>query len=255
MELTLEELLAGKSTIIKNKEYFPTEQYVTPFLNKMAKYTNEFIIRAKPAPQMSITKDSTDTVWNRVWLQAMLPESYNFDNHSEVYGMMLGLDARKPIVKLYRGGLNLACMNLTIFNPSWLNIQEVQPDEVINFSPLEELAQKENDMRITIERMKNEFFDRDEATDHLGKWVDFAMLEGEDRGFGPVKMTTGVPIKAYKQIFLDSEHKYYSPEGVDPSKFNVYNAFTELITHDKRDILNTAEKTLLLGRMLNVSNS
>lgn len=255
MEITVDELLAGKSTIIKNKEFFPTKQYVEPFLDKMSKYTDEFIIRAKAAPQMSITKDSTDTVWNRVWLQAKLPEGYDFDNHSEVYGLMMGLDARKPVVKLYRGALNLACMNLTIFNPSWLNIQELQPDEVINFSPLEELAQKENDMRIIIERMKNEHIDREAAKDHLGKWVDFAINEGEERGFGNVKMATSVPIKAYKQIFLDKDDKYFVPEGIDPSLFNVYNTFTELITHDKRDILNTAEKTLLLGKMLDVSLS
>lgn len=255
MEITVEELLAGKSTIIKNKEFFPTKNYIEPFFDKMSKYTDKFIIRAKAAPQMSITQDSTDIVWNRVWVQAQLPESYDFDNHSEVYGIVMGLDARKPVAKLYRGGLNLACMNLTVFNPSWLNVQELQPDEPLNFNPLEELAQKENDMRITIERMKNEFLDRDKAKDHLGHWVDFSILEGEDNGFGNVKMATSVPISAYKQIFLDKDHKYYSPEGIDPSKFDVYNAFTELITHDKRDILNTAEKTLLLGRMLNVSNN
>ena len=138
MEITIEELLEGKSTIIKNKEFFPTKNYVEPFLEKMSKYSDDFIVRAKAAPQMSITKDNTDIVWNRVWIQARLPETYDFDNHSEVYGMVMGLDARKPVAKLYRGGLNLACMNLTIFNPSWLNVQELQPDEPLNFSPLEE---------------------------------------------------------------------------------------------------------------------
>ena len=37
------------------------------------------------------------------------------------------------------------------------------------------------------------------------------------------------------------------------TKFQIYNSFTELITHDKRDILNVADKTLLLSEMLNVS--
>ena len=32
MEITLDELLKGKGTIIKNKEYLSTEAYVTPFL-------------------------------------------------------------------------------------------------------------------------------------------------------------------------------------------------------------------------------
>lgn len=255
MEISIEELFAGKSTILKNKEFFPTKNYIEPFFDKMAKYTDKFIIQATPASQMSITKDSTDTVWNRVWVQAVLPEKYRFDNHDEVYGIVYGLDARKPVAKLYRGGLNLACMNLTIFNPSWLNVQELQPDEPLNFNPLQELAEKENDMRLVIERMKNEFLDRNKAKDYLGEWVDFSIQEYDERGFGKIQMASSVPIKAYKQVFLDTDHKYYSPEGIDPSKFDVYNAFTELITHDKRDILNTADKTLLLGKMLGVAGN
>ena len=34
MELTLPQLLQGKATKIKDKEYYTTEQYVTPFLEK-----------------------------------------------------------------------------------------------------------------------------------------------------------------------------------------------------------------------------
>lgn len=253
MELTIEELLAGKSTIIKNKEYFPTAQYVEPFLDKMSKYTDKFIIRAKPADQMSITKDSTDTVFNRVWVQAVLPEKYRFDNHDEVYGMIYGLDVRKPVVKMYRGGLNLACMNLTIFNPSWLNAQELI-DEPINFNPLQELAEKENDMRLVLEKMQNTYIDRTKHTDHLGQWVDFAIREYDEGAFGKTQMAPSIPITAYKQVFLDKEHKYYSPEGMDPTQFQIYNAFTELVTHGK-DIISVADKTLLISRLLGVSGS
>ena len=31
MEITLEQLLKGKATKIKDKEYYPTEAYVSPF--------------------------------------------------------------------------------------------------------------------------------------------------------------------------------------------------------------------------------
>ena len=46
MELTIDQLLRGKATRIKEKEYFTTEQYVVPFLERMSKFTNEFIIQA-----------------------------------------------------------------------------------------------------------------------------------------------------------------------------------------------------------------
>ena len=35
MDLTVDELLKGKATLIKNKEYLSTEAYVTPFLERM----------------------------------------------------------------------------------------------------------------------------------------------------------------------------------------------------------------------------
>lgn len=253
MEISAKELLEGKSTIIKNKEYFPTKTYVEPFLEKMSKFTDKFIIQVKEADQMSVTKDSKDMVYNRVWIQAVLPEKYTVDNHDETYGLVYGLDARKPVAKIYRGTLNRACLNLCVFNPSWLHVQELQPDAPIDYSMLKELVQKENDMHLIIERMKQEYMIREDKKLHLGDWIDFSIRQYDDRGFGKVQIASSVPINAYKDLYLDTDSKYYIPEGINPTKFQIYNTFTELITHDKKDILNTADKTLLLSKMLNVS--
>lgn len=253
MEISAKELLEGKSTIIKNKEYYPTKTYAEPFFEKMSKVTDEFIIQVKEADQMSVTKDSKDMVYNRVWIQAVLPDKYTVDNHKEVYGLVYGLDARKPVAKIYRGTLNMACLNLCIFSPDWLTVQELQPDAPINFGALKELVEKENDMHTTIQNMKNEYMIREDHKIHLGDWVDFTLRQYDDRGFGKVQMASSVPINAYKDIYMNSDSKYFIPEGINPTKFQIYNAFTELITHDKRDILNVADKTLLLGKMLNVS--
>ena len=253
MEISAKELLEGKSTIIKNKEYFPTKTYVEPFLEKMSKFTDKFIIQVKEADQMSVTKDSKDMVYNRVWIQAVLPEKYTVDNHDETYGLVYGLDARKPVAKIYRGTLNRACLNLCVFNPSWLHVQELQPDAPIDYSMLKELVQKENDMHLIIEKMKQEYMIREDKKLHLGDWIDFSIRQYDDRGFGKVQIASSVPINAYKDLYLDTDSKYYIPEGINPTKFQIYNTFTELITHDKKDILNTADKTLLLSKMLNVS--
>lgn len=85
MELSINELLKGKATIIKGKEYFSTEVYVTPFLERMSKFTSDFRVQAKLPDQISITKKEDlnleDTVFNRVWIQAVMPDEYSFDNH------------------------------------------------------------------------------------------------------------------------------------------------------------------------------
>ena len=57
MELTMEQMLQGKATRIKDKEYFTTEAYVLPFIERVSKLTDNFIIQAKPADQISLTKE------------------------------------------------------------------------------------------------------------------------------------------------------------------------------------------------------
>ena len=152
MNLTVDELLKGKATLIKNKEYLSTEAYVTPFLERMSKFTSDFRIQAKLPSQISITKKEDinleDTVFNRVWIQAVLPDEYSFDKNQEEIGLVYGLDARKPIAKIYRGALNMACLNLCVFNPSFLQVQEIEPEKAINFKGLKSLMEQTSDIKI-----------------------------------------------------------------------------------------------------------
>ena len=57
MELTLEEVLKGKATRIKDKDYFPTAAYVEPFIERMSKYTSDFRIQAKLPDQITKTSE------------------------------------------------------------------------------------------------------------------------------------------------------------------------------------------------------
>lgn len=43
MEISVAELLKGKPTIIKNKEFFQTKTYVEPFVEKMSALTTDFL--------------------------------------------------------------------------------------------------------------------------------------------------------------------------------------------------------------------
>lgn len=252
MDITIEEVLRGKPCLIKNKEFLPTKHYVEPFLNKMAAITNEFIVKVKLPDQMTLTPTSTDITYNRVWIQAVLPEKYTIDNHDEVIGMVYGIDVKTPVVKLYRGHLNRACTNLTVFEPQWLNTQELIPGDPINFNPLKELLEKENTFRIMLDRLKNQHVSRDERKQQLGNWVDFCIREYINLGSGKVKLAVSTPIDAYKQLFVDTDSIYYIPEGIDPDMYQVYNSFTQVLTDDSKDLLNKMEKTLLVGKLLNI---
>ena len=251
-EFTIADLLKGKATIIKNKEFFPTKTYIEPFLNKMSAVTDDFRVQAVLPDQMTKVKDAEDLTYNRVLIQAVLPEKYCIDKHDEVVGLVYGIDVRKPVVKIYRGYLNQACTNLCVFNPQWMNAQELIPGEPINYSPIKNLMEATNDFAVKLDKMKSTYLDRSEMKRYLGEWVDYSLREHQDYGFGKVKIAVSTPVNAYKQLFIDGDSEYYIPPGIDPTLFDVYNSFTQLITDDVKDILNKFEKTIIINRLLGI---
>jgi len=66
MEITFEKLLEGKSTVIKESQYFPTKDYVSPFIELMKKFTNDFSIQVQLPSQLTITDSKEDITYNRV---------------------------------------------------------------------------------------------------------------------------------------------------------------------------------------------
>lgn len=252
MDITIQELYKGKSTLIKNKEFYPTKVYVEPFIERMSAMTKNFQIQVKVPDQMTFNKESTDITYNRVLIQAVLPEKFCIEGHDEVIGFLYGIDVKKPVVKIYRGYLNQACTNLSVFNPEWLRAQDLVPGEPIDYNCIQSLLEYTNDFPAMLSKLKSTYLSRDLRKQYLGEWVDYALRESQDYGFGKVKIAVSTPIDAYKQLFIDSEGDYFIPDGIDPSMFDIYNSFTQIITNDKKDIMNKFCKTIIIGQMLGV---
>ena len=66
MEITLNALLECKPTIIREKEYFATKEYVQPFIDEMSKFTKDFIINVQLPGQITISNDNKDLTYNKV---------------------------------------------------------------------------------------------------------------------------------------------------------------------------------------------
>ena len=255
--LTLDDLYKGKPTRIKDKEYFPTGEYIDPFIQYMSKFTDDFRVSAKLPKQITQTVQDKmgfdDITYNRVWIQAVMPEEYMFDNHSEVIGFLYGLDIRKPVCKIYRGGLNMACTNLCVFSPEFINIQELEPNKVLDYNPIHNLMEQTSDLKKWISTLKEMQWERTTPLieKNLGKWTRNTIEQSCNLGFGKVKLGTSDVVDAYKHLFMDKTNAYYIPENKDVDMFTVYNAFTDLISNDEeKDIINKAEKTLLLRSIL-----
>lgn len=255
MELTLEQLLQGKATKIKDKEFFTTKAYIQPFIDRMSDHTDNFIIQAKPADQVSLTPSGDinfeDVIYNRVWIQAVLPDEYAFDNHKRVISMLYALDARKPVVKMYTGALNMACLNLCVFNPEALNVAELEPETAINYSFLKNMLTMTDTIKMNLEKLANMEFNRNEIFGDLGHWVDRCINAKWNSGFGSVKIAESAPVDVYKNLFYDQKSKYFTSEDIVDG-FTVYNAFTDLITQDKKDLVNKFEKTLLIKDIMGI---
>ena len=252
MDITVQELLKGKPTIIKNKEFFQTKNYVEPFIEKMSAITSDFRVQVKIPDQMTFSRDAQDLTYNRVLVQAVLPKEHSVDDHDEVIGFLYGIDVKRPVAKIYRGYLNQACTNLTVFNPQWINVQELIPGDPLNYSGVKQLLEQTSDFELKLKQMKETYLDRSKRKEFLGEWVDYSLRESQDYGFGKVKIAVSTPVDAYKQLFIDQDSEYYIPEGIDPTMFDVYNSFTQIITDDKKDLMNKFEKTMIINRLLNV---
>ena len=257
-EFTLEEVLSGKATRIKNKDYFKTADYINPFIDRMSKFTDNFSVQVKTPDQITISEDGNivtdDLTFNRVNIEAILPNEYAFEGHTQVIGMVYGLDVRKPIVKLYSGAERSACTNLCVFSPNGLNIQEIEPETAIDYSPIQNLMERTETIGKTLRMLNNTTFETTDTNinECFGRWIRNAMHFDYSNGYGKVKIATSMVIDAYKDLFENEDSEYFTGE-YDTTMFNVYNAFTQQITNDlKKDCFTRYEKTLLIGKILGI---
>jgi len=258
MEITVDELLKGKPTKIKGKEYYSAEQYVTPFLDRLSKYTDDFRIQAILPNQISLTREGDinfdDIVYNRLWIQAVLPDELNFPNHFDSISLLYALDARKPMAKIARTAINGACLNQCVFNPSFLNVQEIEPETPFDFKPIDVLMSLTSDIGEKLKKMQSiEIpYTNDYLNSMLGSWCRncFDKNKNTYSGVNKVKLAVSTALDAYKLLYLNEESSYYVKPEQSTSLFNIYNAWTDLISHNEKDIFNPIEKTYLVQKIL-----
>ena len=254
MEIDKNLLLEGKSTIIKNKNYLSTKEYVEPFFDEMSKFTDNFIIRVQTPNQMTLSGEDKDITFNRVWIQALMPEDHAIDNHRECYHLVYGLDVKKPVYKIARGYVNMACTNLCIFNPQFLSVYELEPEKSFVYS-IQNLMSMTSDFEFKLKKMKNTFLssDVDDRQKLLGSMIEKSLLYEWNNQAGKVKLSPATVVKAYENVYVNTDSPYYVKESEECSVFNYYNAFTELIKDaNKKDLMTGYEKTLLVGQLFDL---
>lgn len=262
MELTLEQLLAGRATRIKNREYFPTAAYVEPFLERVQKLTSEFRIQVQLPTQITYTADgdinTEDITYNRVLIEAILPDEYKFNNdpHKAVIGMVYGIDVRKPVVKFFKGQERMSCTNLCVFSPQLLACQDLESETAVDYNPLKRIIEQTDDTASWLRKLIESEFDvrNSNVNESLGKWIRNCIRYSYDNHYGKVKVACSTPIDAYKLLFEKEDSDYFSGNSDSAiSMYKVYNAFTQVLTDGmKKDPFNIFEKTLLIKDILDL---
>ena len=252
MEITLNALLEGKPTIIREKEYFATKDYIQPFIDEMSKFTKEFVVNVQLPDQVTISNDSKDVTYNRVWIQAIMPDKCTIDGYAETYGLIYALDARIPVYKVYRAYVNKETHNLCVFDPNWIQVYELKPETKLTYS-IRELMEKPFDIEKRLKIMKNTFISADIEDVHklLGKLINRSLLYEYRNVGGKVKISPSDVIKAFEDVYHNNSSHYYVQPAVEGSLHNYYGAFCSQITNSK-DIIKKKKKTILVGMLFDL---
>lgn len=256
MEISLKELIDnGRPLVIKNKNYYSAEQYINPFIERMSRYTDNFTVQVKQPDTMTKSLDGNDLNqgFTRVNVEAILPDEYRYEGHSQVVGFIYALDTRKPIVKEYAGAIRTACLNLCTFNPTALQVQELEPESGINYSFLDNCMALSDNISNTLRGLSSMDVTKNECYKEMGRWIDNCLtpdINSFSTVGGKVKLSETLPIEVYKNLFYNNKSDYYTTDD-HVSGFNIYQAFTDLICNgNKRDLVNRFEKVLLVKNIM-----
>lgn len=176
MEITLEQLLKGKSTRINDKDFLSTEEYISPFVDKMKNSTDSYRIEAISPNQITLDKEGEDITYNRVLIQALLPNKV--DKYNEMYALTYSLDIRKPVYKVYRALYDNQSNILIAFNPNWFLTKEIKTNETFEL-PLTSLMEATSDYEVKLKKYNNTVFSTKEADRYyrLGSWIEKCQFE------------------------------------------------------------------------------
>lgn len=246
----LSNVLKGKTTLIKNNQYLSAKDYIQPFIDRMQPFNPTYVCQVKTPEQLSITEGNVDTVYNRVHIQAILPESYYLENDCrKVVGMVYGIDVKIPIAKFYIADLT-STGNLISFNPNAILLQKLESSTPIDYTGIKSLLEITDNNSVMIQQLKNVYIDRDRLIKFLGEWVDLTLDSAIINDGGKVKLATSLPVDVYKSILKDKDSDFYVSETKPISVYDIYQTFLSKIKEDDKDIINKFEKTLLVNKIL-----
>ena len=98
-----------------------------------------------------------------------MPDELEIDDHKTAVNLLYALDTRTPVVKVFKNTLNMACLNMCVFNPDFLQVTEILPTTKFNITFIDEIMNKTDQTVRILKKMKNTFLSHDKVYDALGQ--------------------------------------------------------------------------------------
>ena len=239
MEITLDLLLKGKPTIIKEKEFLPTAEYVSEFIKEMSRFTAEFIINVTLPSQLTLTNKEEDITFNKVWIQAIIPSD---NKMKEVINLAYALDIKKPCYKVFRTyteeGRHL------VFDSKWIHTGEIKENVPFKL-PIKELMQMENNVPLMVDKMSKTFISDEDRFDYIGKLLNRSQTYEYSSISGKVKLSPNVVVKSNELVYIDTTSKSYK-SNQEASVYDIYKVMLdEIASNFKKDPMTVWEKCYL----------
>ena len=142
----------------------------------------------------------------------------------------------------------------SVGTPIMAQDQELEPEKSFIYS-ISNLMKMTSDFESRIKKMKSTFLspEVEDRQKLLGSMIEKSLLYEYSNQAGKVKLSPAMVVKAYENVYMNTDSPYYVKDTEECSVFNYYNAFTELIKDaTKKDLMTGYEKTLLVGQLFDL---
>lgn len=248
MEITLNCLYKGVGINVDDKWFSPTKFYVEDFINKMKSFTDKFRIEVVLAKQSTINQHK----YNKVLIHAILPNC--IDEYHETITLTYSVDTKIPVYKIYKSYYNNNTGHIVCFNRHWLFVEELLPKEKIKVTAVDVLLQLLDNIKAKIQFMKNNKLSTKETSRfiRIGSYIDKCFFLNWKNTIGSrISISPLDLVKVYHSVYIDQNSPFYVGDK-DSTIFNMFEAMTQFIAADKKDIGNKLEKVFLVNQLMNL---
>ena len=243
-ELLLNDLQESKIYVRNNISYMPPKEIINPFLDKLDfdPETDQVSIQIQNAVINQEIGGAENIAYPR-FLVELKRQLLTFGDveYQNTFGLLIGMDQQKPLVKVYTGMNVSACTNLCIFNAEHVHAQNLMEPLDNTWNAVEAFAKGEelkiDEYRKTHLELVNTVLNQEQVNERLGYLLRLA---------GDTRLGT-TPIVTAAKLLSSKQSLYYFEK--ETTMYNLYNSITQSIT-DSKDLLHRPDKTLGLTNLL-----